>query len=95
MTMLIMRSDFMEVEICVGSSCHLKGSHEVIEKMQSYIAGDALEEMILLKGSFCLGQCMEGVSVRIDGRLVSVSPETAETVIREHWEEKHRAADQL
>ena len=85
----------MDVEICVGSSCHLKGSHEVVERMKSFIADQNLTGEISMKGSFCLGHCTEGVSVRIDGKLVSLSPDTVEEVMRKHWEESQGAADQF
>jgi NADH:ubiquinone oxidoreductase subunit E len=85
----------MDVEICVGSSCHLKGSHEVVERMKSFIAEQNLTEEIRLRGSFCLGHCTEGVSVKIDGKLVSLSPDTVEEVLSKHWEERQRAADQF
>lgn len=85
----------MEIEICVGSSCHLKGSYEVVKAMENYIESNRLTEEIKLKGSFCLGHCTEGVSVRMDGRLISLSPESAEEALKSVWEERRNAADQL
>jgi NADH:ubiquinone oxidoreductase subunit E len=55
------------VEVCVGSSCHLKGSYDVIAEFKRLIAEYALETEIELKGCFCLGECKEGVSLRVDG----------------------------
>lgn len=83
----------MEVEICVGSSCHLKGSYQVVEVIEKYINNYDLSEEIQLKGSFCLGHCTEGVSARIDGKVVSLSPENAEEILNKHWEERQSAAD--
>ena len=83
----------MEVEICVGSSCHLKGSYQVVEVMEKYINDNGLSDEIQLKGSFCLGHCTSGVSARIDGKVVSLSPLNAEELLNKHWEERRSAAD--
>lgn len=83
----------MEVEICVGSSCHFKGSYQVVEVMEKYIEDNDLSEEIQLKGSFCLGHCTAGVSARIDGKVVSLSPENAVDLLNKHWEERRSAAD--
>ena len=47
----------MVVDVCVGSSCHLKGSYDVIQKLQKLIAENNLEDKVTLKASFCLGNC--------------------------------------
>lgn len=85
----------MEVEICVGSSCHLKGSYEVVKVLEHYIEENDLKEDIRLRGSFCLGHCTEGVSVRMDGKVLSLSPENAVDVLRRRWEAMQDAADQF
>ena len=56
----------MEIKVCVGSSCHLKGSYDVIQKLKSLIEEKELENKIELKASFCLGNCSNGVSMKID-----------------------------
>lgn len=69
----------MVVQVCIGSACHLKGSYEVIQKLKAKIAEGQLEDQVLLKSSFCLGQCAQAVSVKIDDEPVySVSPDTVE-----------------
>ena len=61
----------MIVQICVGSSCHLKGSQEVIELMQSAVAERHLENEITLAGSFCSGKCNRtGVTVTVDDQVI-------------------------
>ncbi|MGI6161010.1 MAG: (2Fe-2S) ferredoxin domain-containing protein [Christensenellales bacterium] len=69
----------MELVICVGSSCHLKGSAKVVERLQSLIDNKNLQEKVNLRGSFCMGNCVGGVSVTLDGQLFSLSPEDATT----------------
>ena len=63
----------MEIKVCVGSACHLKGSYEVIEEIQNYIKTNKLENDIQLKASFCLGQCTKNVSILFDNDLDSVN----------------------
>lgn len=64
----------MNIAICVGSSCHLKGSYDVIELMKEAIEIHHLEDKIILSAAFCLGRCTDGVSVKInDDGIYSVS----------------------
>lgn len=66
----------MKITVCIGSSCHIKGSRQVVENLQYLIAKDHLGDRIELGGTFCMGKCQQGVCVTIDGELFSVSPET-------------------
>ena len=55
------------VQICVGSSCHLKGSQEIVELFEEAIAEHHLEDEVVLSGSFCIGKCNRvGVTVQVD-----------------------------
>ena len=57
----------MIIQICVGSSCHLKGSAEIIELLQKSIKEYDLESEITLAGSFCIGKCNRvGVTIQVD-----------------------------
>ncbi len=69
----------MTITICIGSSCHLKGSRSVIAGIQSEVEAHGLSDQIELSGSFCSGQCEKGVCVKIDEELFTVSPETVKT----------------
>jgi len=51
----------LNVTICIGSSCHLKGSREVVEKLQELLGDYGLKDRVDLAGSFCMGHCQEGV----------------------------------
>ena len=66
----------MKVTVCIGSSCHIKGSRHVVEGLRDLIAANGLEDKVDLGGTFCLGQCQEGVCVTVDGAFHSVSPDT-------------------
>ena len=66
----------MKISICIGSSCHLKGSRRVVEQLQQLVAQYDLTEKVELSGTLCLGNCMQGVNVNIDGVPFSVTPDT-------------------
>jgi NADH:ubiquinone oxidoreductase subunit E len=68
----------MKVIVCIGSSCHIKGSRPVVEKLQELINKNNLNEKVDLGGTFCLGNCQKGVCVTIDDQFYSVSPDTVE-----------------
>ena len=68
----------MKITVCIGSSCHLKGSRQVVEQLQNMIAKDKLGDRVELAGTFCMGECQKGVCVTVDGEFHSVSPETVE-----------------
>lgn len=57
----------MVIKVCVGSSCHLKGSYDVIQALKDIITKYDVEDLVELQASFCLGHCAEGVNVRTDG----------------------------
>ncbi|MCQ2450218.1 MAG: (2Fe-2S) ferredoxin domain-containing protein [Clostridia bacterium] len=57
----------MIIQVCVGSSCHLKGSPEIVELLQKAVEEYHLEDEITLAGSFCTGKCNRiGVTVQVD-----------------------------
>lgn len=60
----------MVIKVCVGSSCHLKGSYLIIQRIQELIKQYHLEEEVHLKGAFCMGQCINGIPLQIDEKLV-------------------------
>lgn len=60
----------MVVQICVGSSCHLKGSEDLVSMMQKAIEENGLENEVALMGSFCIGKCNPvGVTVQVDDQI--------------------------
>lgn len=67
----------MIITICIGSSCHLKGSREIVKILQDLIFTHNLEKKVELTGSFCIGSCVKGVCVKIDDNLFSLSPADA------------------
>lgn len=68
----------MKVTVCIGSSCHVKGSRQVVEKLQKLISDNGLDGKVELAGTFCLGKCQESVSVCIEDKVFSVNPDSVE-----------------
>lgn len=74
----------IEVSVCIGSSCHLKGSYNVIQTFQQLIEQRKLHDSVDMQAKFCMKHCQRGVSVSIGEEVFSVSPETA----KEFFEDK-------
>lgn len=71
----------MVLKVCVGSSCHLKGSYDVIEKFKEILKKYEVEDIVELQASFCLGHCSEGVTVKADEKfLLNVNADNAEEI---------------
>ena len=66
----------VKVTICIGSSCHLKGSRQVVEELQRLVADHQLKDKVELAGQFCMGNCQNGVCVTVDGEQFSLKPES-------------------
>ncbi len=55
------------VQVCVGSSCHLKGSPEIVELLENAVSQHHIEDEVVLTGSFCIGKCNRvGVTVQVN-----------------------------
>lgn len=67
----------MKIKICIGTSCYLKGAYNVLQLFQHEMETRGLHEKIEISGSFCMGNCERGVSVSVDDKVYSVTPESA------------------
>ena len=74
----------MKITVCIGSSCHIKGSRQVVEQLQYLIKSNHLSDEVELAGTFCMGKCQQGVCVTADGEFFSVSPESVDTFFAEN-----------
>ena len=65
------------IQICVGSSCHIKGSEAIIELLENAVKEHHIEDDVVLMGSFCIGKCNSvGVTVQINDDIhVGITPE--------------------
>ena len=70
-----------KVVVCVGSSCHLKGAPQVIEKLKELIIKNELSTKVELEASFCQGRCTEGVVLKFDEEIITnVSPDNIDKI---------------
>ncbi len=74
----------MKITVCIGSSCHIKGSRQVVEQLQYLISENNLKDAVELAGTFCMGRCQQGVCVTVDDQFFSVSPETVKSFFEEN-----------
>ncbi len=64
----------INIYICVGSACHLKGSYNIINQMQDIINEKKLNDKVVIKAALCLGKCTSAVSVKVeDEEVISLS----------------------
>ena len=74
----------MKCTICIGSSCHLKGSRQIVEELQYLVKENHLEDKVELGGTFCMGKCQQGVCVTVDDKFFSVKPDTVKDFFSEN-----------
>lgn len=61
----------MIVQVCIGSSCHIKGAPELVEMLKAAIEKHGLSDEVTLAGSFCMGRCNRvGVTIQVDDETV-------------------------
>ena len=81
----------MKITVCIGSSCHIKGSRQVVGQLQKLIADNNLGDKVDLGGTFCMGNCQKGVCVTVDNEFYSVTPDTVEEFFQKNVKEKVQA----
>lgn len=57
------------IYVCMGSACYMKGAPEIVEFLNKKIKEKNLSLKLELKGSFCLGPCIEGVVVKFENKF--------------------------
>ena len=68
----------IKVTVCIGSSCHIKGSRQVVEQLQDLISEYKLGDKVELGGTFCMGNCQQGVCVTVNEEFHSVTPDSVD-----------------
>ena len=75
----------MKISICVGSSCHLKGSYDVINLMKENLEKNNLADKVELAAAFCFGKCTNGVTIKIDDEIITgVTPDNFSEIFNEN-----------
>lgn len=72
-----------DIIICIGSSCHLRGSRDVVTILEKLVAANSLKDRLNLRGSFCMGECQNGVCVQFQGKKYALTPSTTEAFFNE------------
>ena len=74
------------VQVCVGSSCHLKGSADIVELFEKAVKEHNIEDEVVLSGSFCIGKCNRvGVTVQVNDDIhVGITRENFKEFFTEH-----------
>lgn len=69
----------IEVCVCVGTNCFLKGSQELLKQLMDYVTENKLEdivgfegqdEMVDVKATFCFERCDRGPVVRVNDTII-------------------------
>ena len=62
----------MKIEVCLGSSCHVKGGQQILRLLKENIKKNDIENKVELAGTVCLGECKSGgVNMKVDGEIVT------------------------
>lgn len=68
----------VDVGVCVGTSCYLKGSYVVLKNLVHLVEASGLSDRVNLHATFCLENCDKGPSVSVNDQVISgVTPERA------------------
>lgn len=78
----------IKITVCIGSSCHIKGSRQVVEQLQYLIAKNNLNDKVELSGTFCMGKCQNGVCVKVNVELFSLTPDQVNEFFEKNVVEK-------
>lgn len=60
-----------KVTVCVGSSCHIHGTREILKQFAKVIREESLGGEVVLVGSFCLDRCGETMNWKFDDEHIS------------------------
>ncbi len=74
----------ININVCVGSSCHIRGSYKIIELLNNAVKENGLENKVAVSAAFCLGHCMNGVSVKVNDNIFGVNEDS----FKEFFEEQ-------
>jgi NADH:ubiquinone oxidoreductase 24 kD subunit len=72
----------LELNVCIGSSCHIKGSYNLIQTFQQMMEEEQLHDKIEMRAQFCMKRCQCAVSVSIGDEVFSVAPEDGREFFR-------------
>jgi len=60
----------IEVDVCFGTGCFLKGAQLLLRRLLEYIIKNELNEKVQVKASFCFEKCERGPVVKVGDDLI-------------------------
>lgn len=73
------------VRVCIGSACHKRGSYAVLKRMKELTALHEVADQVTFMPAFCLGECKNGISAKVDDVLITgISSDTVDLVFEKH-----------
>ena len=75
----------VDLKVCIGTSCHVSGAHNVIMTFQHMMEKYQLYDKVELGGTFCMGVCSgTTVAVSVNDTIYAIAPESDRTFFKEH-----------
>jgi NADH:ubiquinone oxidoreductase subunit E len=75
----------MTILVCIGSACHKRGSYAILKKLKKMATEKGVADQLSIQPTFCLGQCKNGVTVKIDEQLfLGISESNCSDLITDH-----------
>jgi NADH-quinone oxidoreductase subunit G len=65
------KEDKVEIRVCVGTSCYLKGSQDILHHVGRYIADKGLQDRVQVKATFCFEKCDQGPTVKVGDEVIT------------------------
>ncbi len=65
--------DKLRVSVCVGTSCYLKGSQKLLQKLLNYVRDKELENLVDIRATFCFEKCDKGPNVQVGEKKIMKS----------------------
>lgn len=73
------------ISVCIGSACHKRGSYAILNRFKALAAERGVSDQVSIVPAFCLGECKNGVSVKVDEKLfLGMTEESAADVFERH-----------
>ncbi len=63
-------TDKLEIRVCVGTSCYLKGSQDLLHHLAKHVADQGLQDQVQVKATFCFEKCDKGPTIKIGDKVI-------------------------
>jgi len=60
----------IDVSVCMGTSCLVRGSQRLLQEMVSYVEERGLEDVVNIELTFCLERCHNGPNIVVDKNII-------------------------